>query len=149
MTPAMREHRLHARARKDAQSARYWLDVDKRRRLLAERAVRHVVEMLRDLGIQAQEQGHNDNFDLLTDSGLRVEVKAATWRGGRFQANLRSNLADVVVLACRISQRRWGCFVIPFGSIRSRNIAVWSRDPARYAGQWRPHLEDWSLIQRS
>lgn len=98
-------------------------------------------------GHQVALQGYRSPFDLLVDGGIRVEVKAAHWdeHQHRYQANVRND-ADFVVF-CAVNGA-FHFFVIPGKEIGSRrNIAVWSYEPAQYAGRWARFLGAWDLIE--
>jgi hypothetical protein len=154
---------LHWRARAQ-QRARYMRlceaspDADLRadpRQALAARVERDVTGRLRDRGYYVTRTGHQVSFDLLAN-GVRVEVKAATWSSGRYQAALRSNQADVLVLGCQVPLSLQGrgaggegftYFIIPFTEVRGlRNFAIWSLDPERSQGRWSRWLEAWPVI---
>ena len=139
------EYKLHQTRKRDAQRSRAILREDNRRRRLAAAAVDYVTETLQARGLTVTEQAHNERFDLSLSNGQRVEVKAATFRGRRYQANVRGNEADVLILAC-LDHGAWSCFIIPFDRIASQNIAVWSQDPSEYGGQWRDCLENWQAV---
>jgi len=138
------------------------------RRLLAATVEADVVARLRARGYHVARTGHNDHFDLFVqqsetlkspasvfpsvcenniDHGLRIEVKASTWSSAvhRYQAALRSNDADVLVLGCQNGALHY--FVIPFPALRGlTNIAIHSLNPLFYTGRWRRYLEAWPLL---
>lgn len=89
---------------------------------------------------------HNAHFDLICD-GLRVEVKAAAWSGGRYQAALRSNAADVLILDCRNGRDHF--FVVPWREVAGlTHLKISQHDPADYRGRLRDFLEAWSVIDK-
>ncbi len=121
------------------------------RRLLGRQAERRACEILADRGWpvwHVASTEHNKRFDLYA-RGARVEVKASGYylaagrRGGRYQWQFH-NQADLVLLAALNGRVHW--FVIPAGEIGEReNLAVWSYNPAKYAGQWAAFYEAWGL----
>ena len=121
------------------------------RRNTAQIAERWAETVLTGLGYDVRTNGHNDTADLIVNDSLRVEVKASFWvshktRKGRYQWNTRQS-PDLFILFCMGTNGH--AFVIPGTEIGDRtNIAVWSRDPERYAGQWAGHLDDWEHIER-
>lgn len=126
-----------------SQRARYAGDP---RRLLAATVEADVVARLRARGYHVTRTGHNEHYDLLAD-GLRIEVKASTWSTAkhRYQAALRSNDADALVLGCKNGALHY--FVIPFDELRGlTNICIYSLDPLFYTGRWSPYLEAWPLL---
>lgn len=89
----------------------------------------------------------NAHFDLIVD-GLRVEVKAATLSGGRYQANLRSNDADVLVFVCHDGDQQH-YFVIPFERVADlTHIEIRNIDPAAYSGWMAAWRDAWYLIDQ-
>ena len=89
----------------------------------------------------------NAHFDLLID-GLRVEVKAAALSGGRYQAALRANDADVIVFVCHDGERQH-YFVMPFDRVRGlTHIEIRNADPAAYAGWMAAWRDAWYLIDQ-
>jgi hypothetical protein len=105
-----------------------------------------IAERLAAAGHSVTRAAYHAHYDLLVD-GLRVEVKAAARSSQRYQAALRSNEADVLILCCRNGADHF--FVIPFDQVAGRtNIAIWSADPRDYTGQFRNYLEAWHLIDQ-
>ena len=89
----------------------------------------------------------NAHFDLLID-GLRVEVKAAALSGGRYQAALRANDADVIVFVCHDGEQQH-YFVMPFDRVRGlTHIEICNADPAAYAGWMAAWRDAWHLIDQ-
>jgi hypothetical protein len=115
----------------------------------------YVREYLAGRGIVVRRAGnYNQEYDLFLDSPARltIEVKAARWSNGsthRYQANLRQNYADFVVLVC-INRKHHvaGMFVIPFRAwCHLSHLKITQEDPERYNGQWRRFLNRWDLIE--
>jgi hypothetical protein len=148
VTNCVTEHdlfRLHKQARKDSQQTRYTLNhsLDPRR-VLSRQIESEVADRLAEQGYTVTRMPHKERFDLLVN-GVRVEVKAATWDGYRYQANLHGNRADVLVMACVDGCTRH--FVIPFDRVSGLTvIKVTSHDPHDYIGRWTPFFERWELI---
>jgi hypothetical protein len=114
------------------------------RRVLARRVERIVRERIEALGIRCAKTGHTRNFDLLAQ-GVRVEVKASRWDGVRYEANLRSNDADVLVFGCLDGELHF--FVIPFDQVAGRTvIKITSHDPRDYLGRFMRYYEAWDLL---
>ncbi len=131
-------HRLWEEQRR----GRYLLPEDPRH-TLARRVERAVIQRLIGRGHQVSKAAPNEHWDLWAD-GIRIEVKAATWHG-RYQANLRGNDADVLILGCVNGDVHF--FVIPFDRLEGRrHVAIWSPDPARYLGRWAPFYEAWEWL---
>lgn len=106
---------------------------------------RLAAELLRDRGYCIRLTGHQEHWDLWAN-GARVEVKAATWDGRRWQFNLRGSQADVFLLGCCQGGQVIAWFVIPGADVGDRrNTAIWNADPMAYAGQWAPFLGAWEL----
>lgn len=107
-----------------------------------------IANRLRDAGYSVSRSGANAHFDLLVD-GLRIEVKASALSDRRYQAALRSNDADVLILCCRNTDGEDYFFVIPFDDVRGlTHIKISQPDPLAYTGRFRDRLDDWSLIDR-
>lgn len=114
------------------------------RRALARSIERDVRTRIADRGYSVTKTNHTCNYDLLAQ-GLRIEVKAANWDGNRYEANLRSNDADVLVFACIDGDIHF--FVIPFDQVAGRTvIKITSRDPRDYIGKWMNGYEAWDLL---
>jgi len=128
--------------------ARPVVEVADPRRLLADSAERELAARLLVAGYTVARTAHNTRFDLVVDGCLRVEVKASTWRsaaggGGRYQCCFH-NRADVV---CWLLANAGTWFVIPVADLAGRrNLAIWSRDPRRYTGQWSPYRGAWHIL---
>jgi len=101
--------------------------------------------ILADRGHQVNLTTHKASFDLWAGS-LRVEVKASRWSGHRYQFNTR-NGCQLYLLACvGDGGGILGWFVVPARAVAGRaNLAIWSKDPAAYHGQWSQYFERWSL----
>jgi len=106
-----------------------------------------IIDRLRAENHYVSRAAANEHFDLLSD-GLRIEVKAAALSGGRYQAALRSNDADVLILACRDGERdHW--FVIPFECVAGlTHIEIRNSAPDRYRGWMAPFYDAWHIIDR-
>ena len=121
------------------------------RRHTAQIAERWAMTVLSELGYAVHQNGHNDGADLVVNDTLRIEVKASFWVGhktrkGRYQFNTRQR-PDCYILFCMGTNG--SAFVIPGDIIGDRtNVAIWSQDPERYAGQWATYLDDWEVIER-
>jgi len=140
--------RLHAKAQADDRRVRqsFVFAIQERdpRRQLADAIELKVKWRLEDLGYLVVAQTHKERFDLLVQ-GVRVEVKAATWDGEQYQANLHGNQADVLVFACIDGAAHY--FVIPFGEVSSlRMLKISSHDPRDYIGKWMRYYAAWELI---
>jgi hypothetical protein len=102
-------------------------------------------------GYTVQVNGHNDHADLIVNGILRVEIKASLWtshktRAGRYQFNTRQR-PDVYLLYCLGHNRT--VFIIPGDAIGDRaNLAIWSKDPWRYKGQWAKYRHAWDIIEQ-
>ena len=122
------------------------------RKALARRVEAMAAERIADRGWPVQRCGANDPFDLQA-GGAQIEVKAARWHaavngGGRYQAAIRNDQADLVVFAC-VGERDevWAWFLIPASEVGARrNVAVTSPDPRAYRGQWAEYLGRWDLV---
>jgi hypothetical protein len=124
-----------------------------------------IIDRLRAAGHYVSRAGANDHFDLLVD-GLRIEVKAAALSGGRYQAALRSNDADILVFVCRAPSpigegRRCRAFspargefldhffVMPFDRVAGlTHIEIRNARPDRYAGWMAAWRDAWHTIDR-
>ena len=129
------------------------------RRILSRRIERHVRERIEAAGFVCAKTTHKANYDLLVQ-GIRVEVKASRWDGLRYEANLRSNDADLLVFMCiddthpcirdRVYSRAESvscAFVIPFDQVAGKTVIKITRhDPADYIGQFTPYYEAWDLL---
>ena len=106
-----------------------------------------IIDRLRDEKHYVSRAAANAHFDLLVD-GLRIEVKAASLRGGRYQAALRSNDSDVLVLVCYDGEQKH-YFVIPFERVASlTHIEIRNADPAAYRGWMAAWRDAWYLIDQ-
>jgi len=114
------------------------------RRVLARQVEHQVRERVAARGIAVTGTRHTERFDLLAQ-GVRIEVKAARWDGVRYECNLRSNDADVLVFGCLDGELHF--FVIPFEQVAGRTvIKVTQHDPRDYIGQWMCWFEAWDVI---
>lgn len=147
-TPDEITHRIAAQR---AQRARYLMrylngQIATERKAFGKEIQLAIADRLRAAGYNVSCASATAHYDLLVN-GLRIEVKAAALSSNRYQAALRSNDADVLILCCRN-----GCdhfFVIPFDEVRHlTNIAIWSADPTLYGGRFHPYLEAWQLIDQ-
>ena len=113
-------------------------------------AENHAIWMLENIGYTLYPSGCPEHSGLIIDGKLRIEVKGALWsssstRQGRYQFNTRQH-PDVYVL--RILEEPGADFVIPGREIGERkNIAIWSRNPHKYNGQWSKYLNRWDVIE--
>ena len=122
------------------------------RRVLALEAEAAVADRLNELGYRvARPQSKTARWDLLIE-GVRVEVKAANWRwredkgNGRYQWHYHND-ADLVILAAK--NGRWHFFVLPIEALDGRQfLAVYSKEPELYSGQFRPYLEAWDVVEQ-
>lgn len=137
--------RFFQQIRQEQQRARFvrWgRNVDPRR-MLANRIEQQVKARLEGMGYRVSRTGHNERWDLWCE-GVRLEVKASHWRG-RYQANLRGNDADLLILAC--VNGKISFFVIPWGEVAGlAHLAIWSEEPAATAGRWARFYEAWDLV---
>ena len=117
---------------------------------LERKAVNAVTYRLAGRGYRVSPTPPNAPFDLWVE-GVKVEVKASTWRdhqtngGGRYQANIRNCAADILIFDCINGTHHF--HIIPMAAIAARhNLAVWSYNPARSKGLWVNYLEAWGLL---
>lgn len=118
------------------------------RRVLAHRVERMVAWRLDALGWKTIKQHHNAPFDLLATRGgvsIRIEVKASIWDGGRYQAQLRSNDADVLIIGC--INEGISFLVIPFAVVKGQHVVTvrWEH-PGEYAGKFSNWIEAWDVL---
>lgn len=145
----MTERRLSEalrRWREQSQRTRYTLaprNTDPRRDL-ANQVQAIAAERLQALGFHVVKQSHKAHFDIMAD-GLRVEVKASTWNGRQYQANLRDNDADVLLFGCMDGRLHW--FVVPFEVVRGRRVVkISSHNPHDYTGRLTPFYDAWDSL---
>lgn len=143
---------LHRAAAQQAQRDKYlWRRLTgqqpRDRKIFARQMENAIADRLRAAGYVVVPMPANEHFDLLVN-GLRVEVKAAALSHGRYQAALRSNQADVLILACRSGEA--DCyFIIPFELIAGRtHIEIRNADPSSYAGRLAAWREAWHVIDQ-
>lgn len=159
-TPDEELHQLHAHQQAhDRFVTRYYLTGHKpiERKPFAREVESSIANRLRASGYSVSRSNANDHYDLLVN-GLRIEVKAAALSDHRYQAALRSNDADVLIICCRAPSPAgdgWGegatdhYFVMPFDEVRGRtHLKISNADPATYAGRLRIWYEAWNLIDR-
>lgn len=116
------------------------------RRVLADAMEAEVKQRLIERGYFVTGTRHKEHFDLLVN-GLRVEVKAAMFKSGRYGAALRASDADVLVLGCVADDVRF--FVIPFDQVRGlRYFKISSHNPQAYQGRFAEFLDAWHVIDR-
>lgn len=122
------------------------------RRALADSAEREAACILAGAGYDvALTPGHNDRHDLTLGGVLRIEVKASSWTPaqnarGRYQVHWH-NKADVLCwLLADVGQ--W--IIIPAHELGDRrNLAIWSKDPGQYTGQWAAYLGAWPIVDQA
>jgi len=132
--------------RAEHQRLRYLYGGSDPRRGIAIQTERLVMDKLESRGYTVSKTPNNSSWDLWC-SGVRVEVKAARW-SGRYQANLRSNDADAVVLAC-IDSASVSFFVIPWAEVSGlRVIEIRSRIPSATLSRLARFYEAWDIIDR-
>ena len=142
--------RFFERERKESQRAKYiTLPACKDgRRILACQVVTEATAQLEYQGFRVKSQSHKAHFDLLAigdDGALRVEVKASTWNGEQYQANLRGNDCDVLLFGCLDGRLHW--FVIPWAEVRGRRVVkVSSHDPTDYTGRLTAFYDAWDTL---
>lgn len=135
--------RFFQRIRQEQQRARFARRDADPRRVLAGRIEQQVKARLEALGYRVSKTGHNERWDLWCE-GVRLEVKASHWPG-RYQANLRGNDADLLVLACVNDGVSF--FVIPWGEVAGqRGLTIRAEEPARTMGRWARYYEAWELV---
>jgi len=131
------------KAMRQEQRAAQWIWPWDQRRILAGEIEQDVKARLQGMGYRVSKTGHNERWDLWCE-GVRVEVKASSW-GGRYQANLRGNEADVLILGCVNGIVSY--FVIPWEKLGDRRtVEVCSEDPEAYHGQWARWREAWGVV---
>lgn len=121
-------------------------------------AEEQVADLIRDeFGYRVYPTTANCPFDLWVadsqDRAARIEVKLSTYhdspKGGRFQADIRHQSADVDLIIWIARNRRDWHYVIPAPDLRGRrNIAIWSECPGHYRGQWGHYLEAWDYLHQ-
>ncbi len=106
-----------------------------------------IIDRLRADGKFVTRTADGEHYDLLVD-GLRIEVKAAALSGGRFQAALRSNDADLLVFVCR-GETESTYFVIPFERVRGlTHIEIRNADPSAYRGWMAAWRDAWHIVDQ-
>jgi hypothetical protein len=121
--------------------------------ILAREAEQFVARQAQSLGYRVNLTTHKCPFDLWirdnTGRAIRVETKISRYnqhkRGGRYQANIRHDQADLLVFITR-NGRNWP-FVIPMADVVPRNnITIWAYCPGNHIGQWAKYLETWDYL---
>lgn len=125
----------------------------------AQQVEKDVAAFIRRLGYIVVKTGHNHPFDFKIvrpdRQCIRLEVKGSqpyylpkkhSWR---YQANIHHKQVDLIIFACVDPDGFYHHFIIPAGHIRQGNIAIWSKDPAAYAGQWASFREAWSHLDQA
>jgi len=112
------------------------------------KAIKRLIARLKNLGLDVSQTTHNARFDLWVGN-CRVEFKAARWHkrrsGGRYQANMRGNNADLVVFTAVNGTDH--DFIIPYTAIGGRKtLEVTSYDVTAYGGQWSPYLGNYDSL---
>jgi hypothetical protein len=147
--PAYTLYQMHRRFRDAQQRARFVFSrarSDDPRKELAGMAEHAALTLLQAMGYRVTRCGYNAAFDLWVE-GARVEVKAATWSGGRYQAQIRNHDADLLLFCCQTPDGSLEWFVIPAWAYAGvSNIAVWTRKPAAYGGQWCEYYRAWWFV---
>jgi len=143
-------HRQHTQqSQHDRFVTRYYLTGHKpiERKKFAREVETAIANRLRDDGYSVSRSSANAHYDLLVN-GLRIEVKAAALSDRRYQAALRSNDADVLIICCRSADGDH-YFVMPFDEARGKtHIKIPNADPTAYAGRLRVWYEAWNLIDQ-
>lgn len=115
------------------------------RRKFAREVEALIADRLRQAGYIVSRTGHCEHYDLLVN-GLRIEVKAAALSGRRYQAALRSNDADVLILCCRGPEAD-RFFVMPFDQVKGlTHLKISAIDPVEYLGRYREFFEAWPVL---
>ncbi len=158
-TPDEQLHQQHAQqSQHDRFVTRYYLTGHKpvERKAFAREVETAIANRLRAGGYSVTRSSANEHYDLLVN-GLRVEVKAAALSDRRYQAALRSNDADVLILCCRApSPVEDGegdiidhYFVMPFDEVKGRtHLKISNADPTAYTGRFRVWYDAWQLIDQ-
>jgi hypothetical protein len=135
------------RCQRDRFITRWLMNIKPRERKQFAHAIEaDIIDRLRAAGYCVSRSGANGHYDLLVD-GLRIEVKAATLSGGRYQANLRSNDADILIFVCRDADGLDHHFVLDFADVRDlTHIEIHNAAPAAYRGWMAYGYDAWQLI---
>ena len=112
-----------------------------------------VLNKLANLGYNTDWKGGHNEYDILVDDKLRVEVKIASLdeKRNRFQFSMCRNLdrlnADIAILVCWIDDEHYWCYVIPAGKIPSgqKKIDITSH-PDSYQGKWSRWIDAWHVV---
>jgi hypothetical protein len=136
--------RLHQEQLQFDRSRRRFVPDSAHNRRTEQRAIEAIIGHVQELGLRINLTTRNAPFDLWIE-GVRVEVKAATWRDTRYQAAIRNHRADILIFDCINGTHHF--HVIPMPAIAPRkSISVWRYDPAQSAGQWQPYLDNWQHL---
>jgi len=141
---------MHMREWNWSRRQRFWLasmmerEIDPRREL-ADQIEADVCDRLTQRGYVCVPQPHKQRFDLLCN-GIRVEVKAARWDGGRYSVNMHGNEADAIVIAC-VDEQPPVYFVAPFELMTGIGyFKIRQRNPRDYVGRLMRFYEAWDVI---
>lgn len=116
-----------------------------------------VTGLLRRFGYLVKKTRYHDHQDLkvIRPSDRRfimIEVKGSLSyyleqkRAYRYQAHIHQT-ADLYIFACVDPDGWYHHFILPPTCLGNRsNIAIWSQDPASYAGIWKPFYNAWSHL---
>lgn len=123
---------------------------------ISDEAERYVAAVAKQMGYSARltPATYPYDVDVFDSAGrlARVEVKISTiqpnGRGHRYQARIHHHHADLVIFIAR-NGSDWP-YVIPMAAIAPRhNIAISSRCPGTYSGQWACYLEAWQHLRQA
>ena len=141
-------HMQHAAQCKRDRAIMRWLAIQPAdRKAFAHDIESAIIDRLRESGRFVSRTADGEHYDLIVD-GLRVEVKAASLSGGRYQANLRANDADVLVFVCHDGEQQH-YFILPFDRVRGlTHIEIRNADPSAYRGWMAAWRDAWHLIDQ-
>jgi hypothetical protein len=123
------------------------LGMGKADKVFANEICREVRQRLIERNYTVRFTGDNDHFDLWCN-GARIEVKASRYTAQGYRFNMRSNDADVLILACQNSRLHF--FVIPFGLVRGKcYVKIPSHDPEQYVGMYTCFFEAWEVVDEA
>jgi len=120
---------------------------------LADEAEHYVATIAKKMGYGVRLTPHTHPYDIevidSTGRVARVEVKISTIQpngsGYRYQARIHHHRADLVVFIAR-NGSDWP-YIIPMAAIKPRlNIAISSKCPGNYSGQWAGYLNAWHYL---
>lgn len=137
-------HRMHKRIRELQQRTRFSrARSSDPRKELAGFVEYQALAQLRGMGLRVSRRGYNDHCDIWCE-GISIEVKAASWSSGRYQAAIRNHDADLLLLGCKTPDEKLIWFVIPAGAYADvSHISIWTEDPTASNGQWIDYLDAW------